>query len=80
MAIELSQAEYKAVQDQVQAIARLTLILNPEMLDAFIRQAETADAIGPFLDPTLWTQGHRRLAMVANHARAVRELRKVVAR
>lgn len=78
--IELTREEYQAVQDQVQAIARIALTLNPEMLDAFIRQAEIADTAGPFVDPTAWQAGHARLRVVIDHARAVRELRKVVAR
>lgn len=77
--LELSSAEYKATQDRVELLCRLVLETDPEALAAFIAQAETADTVGAFMDPTLWMRGHERLQTVITHARGIARLRRTVA-
>ena len=76
----MSGAEYKAMQDRIELIARLVLETDADALGEFIAMAEHADTVGAFIDPTLWTRGHDRLRTVIAHARALASFRAVVAR
>lgn len=76
----MTNAEYTVMQNRLQVIGQLVIGTDPETLDAFIRQAEHADTVGPFLDPTMWRDGHDRLATVIRHARALASFRAELAR
>lgn len=75
----LTPAEYKATQDRLELLARLALDTDPDVLEAFIRQAEHADTVGAFLDPTAWMRGQTALKFVIVHARALAAFRRAVA-
>jgi hypothetical protein len=70
---ELTAAEYKAMQDRVGTITRLIVETDALALQAFIATAEKSDALGPYLDPTLWMAGHEDLRRVIGCAYAVRD-------
>jgi hypothetical protein len=74
----LIRADYLAMQSRLQVIAQLAADTDPETIEAFIRQAEHADTLGPFMDPTAWSAGHDRLATVIRHARALAAFRREV--
>lgn len=50
--------EYAAVQGQLLAIVSIVAEMP---LDEFILAGERAQAIGPFIDPTLWQKGTKQL-------------------
>lgn len=75
----MPNAEYLAIQQRVELIARLILDTDPRTLAVFIRVAERADTLGPFMDPTAWVAARDSLVMVLAHARAVAAARKSIA-
>lgn len=71
----MTDEEYIETQSQIAIVASLVVGMP---LAEFIERAETADAIGPYIDPTLWTRGHDALRRVKKHARALREFQRAV--
>ena len=65
----MSEAEYMATQIQVLNFCQLLVGLD---LDPFIECILYADTIGPFVDPTLWTKGHKPLDQIRHQAVALR--------
>ena len=76
---DLTQAEYRAMQDRIKLIAQLVADTDDVALTKFIGQAERADTLGAYLDPTAWMHGHPQLRLVIDHARALSTFRKAVA-
>ena len=74
----LPDEEYIAVQNRVELLSRLILDTDPRTLATFIEQAERADTLGPFMDPTAWVQSRDALKMVIRHARALAAARKEI--
>ena len=72
----MDKFEYKRTQDAIKVIATLVRGID---LAGFIREAEIADTIGPFADPTLWMAASGRLNVVMRAARALAAFRAVVA-
>jgi len=54
----MDNAEYLQVQS---GIAFVVGLVRDMPIAEFIEAADKADAIGPFVDPTLWRAGHERL-------------------
>lgn len=76
----LDQADFVRVRNQLELIGRLVLDnVQPDELEAFIRQCETSDTIAPFVDPTLWMRGHGALRVMVDHARALAAFRAALA-
>lgn len=73
---ELTKEEYLGVQNVLGILAQAALAVNPDTLERFIRTAERADTVGPFVDPTTWMQGREGLLRVIRHARALAGFRK----
>jgi hypothetical protein len=73
--MSMPEGEYVAMQQRVELISRILVDTDPDQLGAFIDQAERAEAIAPFVDPTAWMRGRDNLAMVIDHARAIRRAR-----
>jgi len=73
--VPLSAAEYEVTQQQLLLLGTLVAEMP---LEAFIRKADHAEAVAPFLDPTLYMRGGRNLGDIIRLAKAARELQKVV--
>jgi hypothetical protein len=69
---------FVAVRDMAVAAARYARILPIEVIDQALAEAERADALGPILDPTLWSSGHRNLDQQVRLIRALREFRRTI--
>ncbi len=65
----LDEAIYRATQQQIMAFAGLVHDLP---LKEFIETGEHAQAVGPFVDPTLWVKGTKKLDEVLRLANALR--------
>lgn len=59
---------YESTQMQIIQIARLVKDLP---LGEFIGAIDTADSIGPVVDPTLWMRGHEKMDMIRKAAVAL---------
>jgi len=73
----MKHQEYLKVQGQILALARSVRDIP---LDEFIEAGEHADTVGPFLDPTLWREGHGNLQKIMDLARALRKFQSEVER
>lgn len=65
----MTDAEYMATQAQVTTFCQLLVAMD---LDPFIEAINHADAIGPFVDPTLWTKAHKPMHQIRQQAVALR--------
>lgn len=74
---EMSDAEYKMIQDQLVLFASMSKDLD---LDGFIQKAEKADTVGPFIDPTLWTKANGKLRAIIDMAKALKTFQQTVKR
>lgn len=75
----MGEAEYRAVLDQARLLCQI--VANSELIDGLgraIQLAERSDAIGPFVDPTLWMQGGGALRRDIAWMRAVLAFRDAV--
>lgn len=59
---------YSMIQAQIILIANIAAGLD---LKYFLQRIETAEAIGPTLNPTLWMQGHKGMEKVKRLAKAL---------
>ena len=71
----MTEEEYLQTQQQIVLIAGLVSRLP---LREFIADAEKADAVGPFVDPTLWREGHAKLGDILDIARSLRNFQDLV--
>lgn len=76
--LKIGAAEFLVLRNRIGLIAALVRETDGDALDAFIRQCETADVMGPYLDPTLWMRGHADLVLLRDHARAFAAFHKAV--
>lgn len=74
----LSTDEHVAIQNRLQLVSQAALSFEDGELEAFIRAGERAETFGPILDPTLFIQGSKQLAVVLEHARALAQFRRVL--
>lgn len=65
----VSNEEYQEIQSRIALVATLTRGLP---LNEFIAAAETASAVGPIIDPTLYIQGGKKLEAITELARSLR--------
>lgn len=70
----LTQEQYETIQHQLLLIGELLVQMD---LPAFLEQIETAETVGPILDPTLYRMGMSNMAEVKRLAKAAMELREV---
>lgn len=75
----MSPVMYKAVMDSATMLARMSQSELLGDIDEAIEAAETADAMGPFVNPTLWMEGGGNLRKFVRLLVATREFRKAVA-
>lgn len=68
----MSSSEWMLTQTQIYLLAGMVARLP---LDEFLEKAERADAIGPFVDPTLYIEKHDDLRCVTEVARALRQVK-----
>lgn len=73
----MDDEQYSLTQHQLFIIAR---IVNTLDLEGFLSRIDDAEAIGPFVDPTLFIRGADRLAQVKDIALAAQHLQEVVRR
>lgn len=74
----MTAAEYNLTCERVIAVAGVTATLELADVDALIAQAETAQAVGPILDPTLARAGAEKLDQELKLFRALRTFRAVL--
>ena len=65
--------EYELIQQQVLTFAQLVQEID---LIGFIAAINKADAVGPFIDPTLYRQAHKDLAQIKNMAMSLLEFKR----
>lgn len=70
---EVLEHRYK---DAIKTIHLCMVMLSSHDYDAILRDAERAESIGPFLDPTLWGKKHEALREDINCIRAAMPLYK----
>lgn len=70
----MTREEYIATQHQLMLIAQ---IINRLDLNSFLGRIETAHALGPILDPTLYRKGMNKMSLVQRVAVAAVEFQKV---
>ena len=71
----MNNEEYLMVQNKILTV---TALVQRIPLDEFIQAAEKADTVGPFVDPTLWREGHANLEWILKVARVLREFQAKV--
>ncbi len=71
----MTNEEYLYAQHHILVVAGMVAEMP---LRDFIADAERADTVGPFLDPTLWQAGHENLAVILDIARGLRNFQDIV--
>lgn len=77
---ELRDHEYYLVLNQLRVINTMATseAITDEDLEAFIRQNEKADTLGPLFDPTAWMRASDNLHAITKAARALQVFRKAI--
>lgn len=65
--------DYQNVQDRIRLMASL---VEDMALDEFIANAERANDLGPFVDPSLWMKGTDKLQIIIDLAKGLRHFQK----
>jgi hypothetical protein len=71
----LEPGEYTQILVEMKLVAQVVLGMN---LEGFLSRVETAQAIAPLIDPTLYIKKGEAMAIDARVARAMVELKKVL--
>lgn len=69
----MTNEEYTQVQAKVMMLTDMIKMLP---LSEFIDTGERADTTGPYLNPTLWHEGHAELTKILNAARALKKVQE----
>ena len=70
----MENEQYELVQSQILTIAGIVKLLP---LKDFIEAADKADAVGAFLDPTLYRAASKKLAVIIQLARGLKGFQDV---
>ena len=73
----MTNEEYLKVQEQIVLLSNLVKAMP---LKEFIEAADRADTIGPFVDPTLWRDAQKNLAVIMELARGLMTFQEKVQR
>lgn len=71
---KMTDAEYQETQQQLLLMAQM--ISNMPDLSKFLERINTAESVGPMLDPTSWLKGRGNLDKIKKLARAAWEFQK----